>query len=116
MKAGTTNAPYPEILKFCDWFKKEHDEEGLQYIRVSLPNSFEAKISLPYAQPINPHNFELLFEKSAFFTPLVIEGIKNYVISSACLKTSEFDKLEIACAHWNLVNTCTETVKRHDVF
>lgn len=93
------NNPYPEILKFCDWFKKKHKEKGMQYVKLSLHNPLGTKISLPGEAVFDPKDFTNWFGKTVFFTPVIVDGLRDYIAS--CEKTETFDHFEKVCAEFN---------------
>jgi len=93
---------YPEILKFCNWLQKEHEERGLQYVKLSLKGpSVDMKISLPNSPPPDPKNFENWFGRSAMFTPKMAVALRGYVVS--CAKTEAFDYFENVCTEFNCI-------------
>ena len=100
------NKPYPEILKFCDWFKKQHEEKGLQYVKLSLHNPLGMKISLPGEEVFDPKDFTNWFGKSVFFTPVIIDGLKDYIL--LCVKTEALDHFEKVCAEFNHIENLLE--------
>lgn len=108
---------YPEILKFCSWYKKETEEKGLQYIKVKIPDGLTPEIvRWNTEEQLHLHGFELLFERAILLNSEIVEGIRGYVGSSSCTKTDEFDRLEKSCASWNRINEITTTVAHTDVF
>ncbi len=114
MQTSTEQALYPEILKFCFWYEKETEEKGLQYIKVRIPDLFTPEVvRWNTGEDLPLHGFELLFERAILLNSEIVDGLKNYVSSTSCVKTDQFDRLEKACTHWNSVNV---TVVRLDVF
>ena len=95
-----TSDSYPEILKFCNWLKKEHEERGLQYVKLSLKcPSFDMKISLTSSPPQDTMNFENCFGGSVIFTPMMAVALSDYIASRA--KTETFDYFEEVCTEFN---------------
>jgi hypothetical protein len=73
---------FPEILKFCTWFKKEQEEKGLQYMHL----------------PVSSPSSNLGFGRSVFFTPQLVVGLESVITSDENL---DFSDLEKVCAEFN---------------
>lgn len=82
METAITETRFPEILKFCAWFKKEQEEKGLQYAHLSISNPTST----------------LGFSRSVFFTPQLVAGLESAITSD---KNLDFSDLEKVCAEFN---------------
>lgn len=114
MKEAIGSCLYPEILKFCEWFKKQQEEKGLQYVHLSLrkdpsaPSSetgglirsiIASKNSPSNVEVFDPKDFANLFGTSLGVTSQIAEELRGYVAS--CSKTETFDYFEKVCAEFN---------------
>lgn len=84
METITTETRFPEILKFCVWFKKEQEEKGVQYIHLPVTNPTDS----------------LGFGRSVFFTPQLVTALRNMIDSN---KDIDFSDLEKVCAEFNQI-------------
>ncbi len=94
METTTLETRFPEILKFCAWFKKQQEEKGIQYVHL----------------PVSSPSSTLGFGRSVFFTPQLVAGLEGVVTSD---KSLDFSDLEKVCAEFNNI---TEAIDRGEVF
>jgi hypothetical protein len=82
METITTETRFPEILKFCAWFKKEQEEKGLYYLHL----------------PVYVPSSNLGFGRSVFFTPQLVSCLEKVIDSD---RNIDFSDLEKVCAEFN---------------
>ena len=88
-------ARYPEIQKFCEWYKNQQELKGLNLFGISLyPSGIYSRLS--GSELLHLDGLTIQIGTRVNFTPPMIDELMTYI--SNCKRTEGFDYFENVCA------------------